>query len=139
MPTITARTHLLRPAPRVWADVRDLSALARRAPHVVAVTPTGATTRWTVLLNGSEMTWEQSEVEGPGHVLRFEQVTGELESMSGTWEVSETEGGVQVGLSIDFELGVDGLAPLLEPMWIQSLHAHAEALLRGVPTETERS
>lgn len=139
MPTITAQTHVARPAAQAWAAVRSAATLARRAPHVVDVQVNGATTRWTVLLNGSEVSWEQRDTVGPDTVLRFAQTTGDLEAMSGTWEVAATADGARVRLTIDFELGVDGLAPLLEPMWAQSLQAHANALLRVVPDGSEHA
>ncbi|MDM4721528.1 SRPBCC family protein [Micromonospora sp. WMMA1363] len=137
MPTITAETHVARPAAQVWAAVRSAATLASQAPHVVDVRADGASTHWTVLLNGSEVAWEQRDDVGPGTVLRFTQITGDLEEMSGSWEVAEAAGGARVRLTIVFELGVDGLAPLLEPIWAQSLQAHAEALLRVVPAGSE--
>jgi hypothetical protein len=46
--------------------------------------------------------------------------------------VAETPEGCRVSLTIAFALGVDGLAPLLEPIWGQSLQAHANALLKSL-------
>ncbi|GIJ26340.1 hypothetical protein Vqi01_15020 [Micromonospora qiuiae] len=139
MPTIIAETRVACPADQVWAAVRDVATLARRAPHVVDVRTDGDTSVWTVLLNGSAVSWVQRDTAGPDTVLRFEQITGDLEEMSGNWVVDETTDGTRVRLVIDFELGVDGLAPLLEPMWAQSMQAHAEALLRALPAGSENA
>ncbi|MGL4175033.1 MAG: type II toxin-antitoxin system RatA family toxin [Dermatophilaceae bacterium] len=137
MPTVAAQTDVARSAEQVWASVRSAPALAVQAPHVVHVTAHGDTSHWTVLLNGSEVTWTQRDHAGTDTVLRFEQTGGDFEAMSGQWEVADIVDGCRIRLTIDFDLGVDGLAPLLEPMWAQSLRAHAEALLRVVPIGLE--
>ncbi|MGW4894276.1 SRPBCC family protein [Kitasatospora sp. NPDC004240] len=134
-----------RSADELWAVVKDCLAFAPRAEHVlgVRVLPTGdkrrRSTEWTVLLNGSEVTWVQEETARPGPLLGFEQTAGDLERLTGEWTVETTPTGAKVGLGIAFDLGVDGLAPLLDPIWAQSLQAHADALLRAVaatpPTE----
>ncbi|MFI9162064.1 type II toxin-antitoxin system RatA family toxin [Kitasatospora aureofaciens] len=124
----------------LWAVVKDSPAFAPRAPHVIGVRVLDSanresrSTEWTVLLNGSEVTWVQNESTRPGLRLCFEQTAGDLERLAGEWSVVETSAGAQVGLSVSFELGIDGLAPLLNPIWAQSLQAHAEALLRVVST-----
>ncbi|MEU0603873.1 SRPBCC family protein, partial [Streptomyces sp. NPDC006393] len=126
--------------PEVWQLVKDAATFVHNAPHVVAVealttggaAPAARTTRWTVLLNGSRTTWTQQEHAEPGPLLRFEQTDGDLEELSGHWTLHPTPAGTTVSLRLGFELGVDGLTPLLEPMWTQSLQAHADALLRAL-------
>ncbi|WP_175407866.1 type II toxin-antitoxin system RatA family toxin [Streptomyces sp. TRM64462] len=139
MPVIHADTLIEgRPADEAWEVVKNAEALAARARHVVAVRPGPARDKafrvneWTVLLNGSEVSWVQREAAGPGYRLRFEQLSGELEHLSGEWSVAPEPGGARVTLTLTFDLGVDGLAPLLDPIWSQSFQAHAEELLRVV-------
>ncbi|MGW7051075.1 type II toxin-antitoxin system RatA family toxin [Streptomyces sp. NPDC054887] len=139
MPEIQAQTLVGGRTPdEVWALVKDSGEVASRTEHVVAVAPrseqdkTFRFNEWKVRLNGSEVTWVQREATGPGLRLRFEQTTGDLEELSGEWAVTAAPGGTRVALSIRFELGIDGLAPLLEPIWSQSFQAHADALLRSV-------
>lgn len=139
MPEIQAETLVEGRTPdEVWALVKDSGSIASQAGHVVAVRPQSAQDKtfrcneWKVLLNGSEVTWVQREAAGPGLRLRFEQTTGDLEQMSGEWAITAAPDGTRVALSIDFELGIDGLAPLLEPIWSQSFQAHADALLRSL-------
>ncbi|MFJ7271060.1 type II toxin-antitoxin system RatA family toxin [Streptomyces sp. NPDC099050] len=139
MPEIQAETLIDGRTPDdVWDLVKDSGGIASRAGHVVAVTPQSAQEKtfrlneWKVLLNGSEVTWVQREAAGPGLRLRFEQTEGDLEELSGEWTVTAAPTGTRVRLSIGFELGIDGLAPLLEPIWAQSFQAHADALLRSL-------
>ncbi|MCT9008514.1 SRPBCC family protein [Streptomyces sp. NPDC054766] len=139
MPVIQADMDLAGVHPdEAWSVLKGGKAVASRAGHVRAVEPlpsaSDATRRtaWRVLLNGSEVSWVQREFAEPGPRLRFEQVTGDLEELSGSWSVTEVPGGSRVSLTVSFHLGVDGLAPLLDPIWSQSFQAHADALLRAL-------
>lgn len=143
MPEIHAELDLPAEPDRVWAVVRAHHELAGRVPQVLEVGPAAGhddATRWRVLLNGSEVTWTQVERVAPGPRLSFDLVDGDFESLSGQWTVVPLDGpGCRAGLTIRFRLGVDGLAPLLDPMWSQSLHAFANALLRAVAASVVRT
>ncbi|MFB4424349.1 type II toxin-antitoxin system RatA family toxin [Streptomyces sp. QL37] len=139
MPTVQAETLIQDRTPeQVWTLVKDGSLVTSRARHVVSVRPLAArertfrTSEWTVLLNGSEVTWTQREATGPGLRLWFEQTTGDLESLSGEWSLAPDTAGTRVSLGLTYALGVDGLAPLLDPIWSQSFRAHADELLRAL-------
>jgi hypothetical protein len=152
----TVRAHA--PAPGLdAARLRSLLATGAELPalcdQVVAVgAAPGGGQHWRVLLNGSEVEWEQTAPQGPGPedpgsenpgpgnpgpeapdapaVLSFEQTGGDLAELRGEWRL---DGGA-LALTLAFHLGVDGLAPLLDPIWTQSFQAFADALVRGVAT-----
>jgi hypothetical protein len=139
MPTVHADADLPGAGPdRVWSVLTTPGAVAAHAGHVrsVEMLPrdggTSDRTAWRVLLNGSEVSWTQRDIHDARRSLRFEQIDGDLEDLSGQWQVAETPEGCRVSLTIAFALGVDGLAPLLEPIWGQSLQAHANALLKSL-------
>jgi hypothetical protein len=111
----------------VW-DVLDGGALPSIADHVLAVTDTPDGQHWSVLLNGSRVDWIQQSVRTGERELSFEQVTGDLAQLHGNWTLHDGH----LSLTIRFHLGVDGLAPLLDPIWTQSFQAHADALVRAV-------
>jgi hypothetical protein len=127
---LTVRAHT--PAPGLDAGrLRSLLATGTGLPalcdQVVAVEAApGGGRRWRVLLNGSEVEWEQHSPDP----LSFEQTGGDLAELRGEWSL---EGG-ELALVLRFHLGVDGLAPLLDPIWTQSFQAFADALVRGVAT-----
>jgi hypothetical protein len=86
-----------------------------------------------VLLNGSEVHWRLVETgSGPAR-LEYTQTDGDLASLECAW--SAEDGGLV--LDLRFHLGIDGLAPLLDPIWGQSLHAFADALVRAVAAAAE--
>ena len=126
MNTVVAETPISGvPEDRVWAAVRNVPALA---DHVLEVTTTPeGDERWSALLNGSQVDWVQRWSPVADGRSSFEQVTGDLAELRGTWTVAET-----LSLRIEFHLGIDGLAPLLDPIWTQSFQAHADALVRAV-------
>jgi hypothetical protein len=112
-------------AERVRAVLADGTALAEACDQVVEVSGTPQEDqRWRVLLNGSEVTW----VQRAGTALDFTQVEGDLAELRGAWAVEPD----RLGLMIEFHLGIDGLAPLLDPIWTQSFQAFADALVVSV-------
>jgi hypothetical protein len=137
----TVRAHA--PAPGLdAARLRSLLDTGAELPalcdQVVAVEAVpGGGQHWRVLLNGSEVEWEQTAPEGPGPeapgataALSFAQTGGDLAELRGDWRLD----GGELTLTLAFHLGVDGLAPLLDPIWTQSFQAFADALVRGVAT-----
>jgi hypothetical protein len=116
------------PARRVWG-VLGGDGLPSLAEHVLDVrtTPQGDQ-QWSVLLNGSQVDWVQRTVQAGAHELAFELLSGDLAELRGRWTLSPG----RLRLTMQFHLGIDGLAPLFDPIWTQSLQAHADALVRAV-------
>jgi len=131
MCVVVARAAITEAADqRVWDLLgAGASGLAPLAEHVLAVaaTPDGDQ-RWSVLLNGSKVDWVQRNRRTGERELAFEQVSGDLAELCGRWTLEPG----QLCVTIEFHLGVDGLAPLLDPIWTQSFQAHADALVRAV-------
>lgn len=126
------RAHTTAPGvdpDRLWSLLTAGTELPAVCDQVLAVAPgPDGRQHWRVLLNGSEVEWEQTtRPRGPDR-LDFEQVTGDLAELRGAWSLD----GGRLDLALEFHLGVDGLAPLLDPMWTQSLRAFADSLVRGV-------
>jgi ribosome-associated toxin RatA of RatAB toxin-antitoxin module len=124
---------------RVWDVVRDSAAYPRIVDHVLAVTGCGdGTAEWCVLLNGGRVTWIQREHADPPGSLAFEQTRGDFDALRGRWTLRSQGSGVEVSLRVEFHLGVDGLAALLDPIWAQSFQTHADALVDAVARESTR-
>lgn len=127
---------------RVWRIVRNSARFPHLTDQVLRVRPLAgdhSASFWSVLLNGSRVEWVQREHEEPGPSLHFAQTEGDFEELRGRWTVEETDGGSRLSLTIEFHLGVDGLAPLLNPIWAQSLQAYAEALVTAIADTARRS
>lgn len=133
MPTVNALAELDGARiERVWEVVSDVERYPDLVDHVLEVSPCEGGHRWVVLLNGSRVQWVQRDRPTEPSSLEFEQVTGDLDTLRGRWTLDRSASGVTVRLRIDFHLGVDGLAHLLDPIWTQSFRAHADALTRAV-------
>jgi ribosome-associated toxin RatA of RatAB toxin-antitoxin module len=133
MPTVNASTKIVGARiERVWHVVSDVERYPSMAGHVLEVSPDGGRHRWVVLLNGSRVYWVQRDLPSPPWRLEFEQVTGDLDRLRGCWTLEQRGADVLLSLEIHFHLGIDGLAPLLDPIWTQSFQAHADALARAV-------
>ena len=133
MPRVNASATARTDPGTAWAVLQEPNRWAPLAPHVRAVDrPSAGRTAWDVLLNGSRCRWVQREsAQRPG-LTRFEKVHGDVVKLHGNWSVRETPAGIVIALDLEFDLGVDGLAPLLNPIWTQSFQAHADALVRAV-------
>ncbi|HEV2377835.1 MAG TPA: SRPBCC family protein, partial [Streptosporangiaceae bacterium] len=138
MPTIHMQMDLAGADPgQVWPVACDSERLGSLAEHVLGVQylepgNEGRQSSWRVLLDGGQVGWVQQESTGPGLRMRFEQVSGDFDTLTGTWDITAVPQGARVSLTIEFELGIDGLAPLLEPIWAQALQVHAAALLSAI-------
>jgi hypothetical protein len=135
MPEVTASIDIADVTPdRVWRLVEDGPGMVERADRVIRVsTVDDVETAWTVLLNGAEVDWVQRDSLDPPHRLDFVQVRGDLADLRGRWTIQPTDGGgVQLDLWLAFDLGIDGLAPLFDPIWAQAIQAYAEHLVRSI-------
>ncbi|MFI5779558.1 type II toxin-antitoxin system RatA family toxin [Nocardia sp. NPDC051570] len=134
MPSVTAQIVAAQITPaRLWDVLTDSARFPHVIDHVLDVsgTPDGHE-NWTVLLNGSKVSWVQRTTLHSQQQLAFEQVTGDLAELHGTWDLLPTDGNTTLRLRIEFHLGIDGLAPLLNPIWVQSFQAYADAMVRAV-------
>jgi ribosome-associated toxin RatA of RatAB toxin-antitoxin module len=141
MPAVAATVDIpAAPIDRVWDVVYDCERYPALAEHVLEVSRRDdGHVEWLALLNGSRVGWVQQDSAQPPQVLAFEQVDGDLDQLRGRWTLLPQPSGVRLRLDIEFHLGVDGLAALLDPMWAQSFHAHAEALTRAVARACARA
>lgn len=129
---------------QVWAVVSHSERYPLLVEHILEVNrrDDGAA-QWCALLNGSRVSWVQRERGQPPRSLVFEQVRGDLDRLRGRWTLRPRPAGVWLGLDVEFSLGLDGLAPLFDPIWEQSFQAHADAVVgalaravRSRPDET---
>jgi Polyketide cyclase / dehydrase and lipid transport len=115
-------------ASQVWEALRSPSAFVSTAKHVVSVRPQpGGGDAW-VVLSGGKVRWIQHD-EPANDAMEFWMVDGDLEGFRGRWEARDEGGSTVVSLTMDFWLGVDGLAPLLNPVWTTLMQSHVTGLV----------
>src|SRR5690606_28850240 len=101
-------------------------------------------TAWDVAVMGRAFRWtERDEFDDAARVIRYRQLSGDLAEFKGEWRFEDTDDGVRVVLSVEFELGIPMLAALLNPVLIKAVESNADQLLpapgRRVAGQAERS
>lgn len=110
--------------PRYMADVVEIRFLERTEHEGLS--------SWRVLLNGSELTWDEKDYFTPPHRVDFEQTDGDLEVFRGSWTLEESGDVVTVTLEIEFDLGIPSLAAVLDPIGVQAIHSNARSMLTAI-------
>jgi ribosome-associated toxin RatA of RatAB toxin-antitoxin module len=110
--------------PAVMANVLSVAFLERTEHRTVSA--------WRVLLEGTELTWEENDTFEPPYRIRFEQIDGDLDLLRGGWELTETGHGVRVELSLEFDIGIPSLADVLNPIGVRAIEANAHSMLTAI-------
>jgi len=123
--------------PRVWGMVAEFERYPAVMPSVLAVTflqrsELSAVSAWRILLDGTEMTWEEQDVFEPYRRISFEQIDGDLAAFRGAWHFTDLGGGVRVELSLEFDIGIPSLAAVLNPLGAEAIRANAHDMLTAI-------
>ncbi len=87
---------------------------------------------WVVLLNGSELMWEEQDVLVPHKEIRFHQIEGDLEVWQGVWTITQDGPDVVVNLSVEFDIGIPSLAEILHPIGERAINANTIQMLTAI-------
>ena len=91
---------------------------------------------WEVLLKGSLLRWREREtVDRPGMRIDFKQLEGDLDRFDGHWLVEPAEGGSDVELHVEFEIGIPLLAEMLNPVAARALRDNSADMLSSLEAE----
>jgi ribosome-associated toxin RatA of RatAB toxin-antitoxin module len=107
--------------PAVMPNVLHVDILERSGDQAVSA--------WRVLLDGTEMTWEERDVFTAPHRITFEQVDGDLAVFRGDWRLTDLGDRVRVELTVEFDLGIPSLSAVLDPLGAQALEANSRSML----------
>lgn len=143
MPTVTLDVEIQATVDRVWAAVVDIE----RYPEVMSCVrwtkvvsfdePTTRHSAWSIVLKGSILEWEENEhIDHEARVMRFTQISGDMEVFVGSWTVTEVSAErTLVELVMEFEIGIPLLADMLNPVAVRSLRGNCQDMLMGVERE----
>jgi ribosome-associated toxin RatA of RatAB toxin-antitoxin module len=121
----------------VWRVVSDFEQFPALMPNVLGVEVIGqdgdaTVTTWRVVLEGTEMTWDERDVFVPHERITFEQVDGDLDVFRGEWTLAERPGGVLVTLTVEFDLGIPSLATVLNPVGVKAIENNSREMLGAI-------
>lgn len=121
---------------RVWKVLCDFERYPETMPDVLEVQCYGDEdpfrSSWKVLLNGSELTWDERDVFFPMERIEFDQIEGDLEVYKGEWRLKDEGDNVIVTLEIEFDIGIPSLADLLNPIGVKAITSNSRQMLEAI-------
>ncbi|MEH0020548.1 MAG: SRPBCC family protein [Desulfobacter sp.] len=122
----------------LWKNISAFDRYPNFMDDVLEVTcdsdENGPTSAWTVMLNGSELSWIERDEFHPPEKIVFEQIEGDVDVYKGTWEIdyNEAERKAVVTLETEFDLGIPSLADMLNPMGIEAIKNNSAKMLSAI-------
>lgn len=125
-------------ADRVWSIAKRLTDYPEFMEQVLSVEPCpgpegAAATAWTVLFNGNELQWTETDhYDDERRRVTFQQIDGDLADWNGALEASPVGRDVLVRYRVFFDLGVPALAAVLHPLGERAIRDNCEQMLEEI-------
>lgn len=138
MPVVTTSLQIPDVAiEHVWAVVCDFERHPEYMRDVLEVRylergQDTALSAWRIMLNGSELSWQERDVFTAPHRIDFDQIDGDLEVFRGSWVLTQVGSAVEVRLEIEFDIGIPSLTEVLDPLGIQAIQANSRSMLTAI-------
>ncbi|MGN8249172.1 type II toxin-antitoxin system RatA family toxin [Pseudomonas sp. SMV7] len=88
---------------------------------------------WEVNFHSGILKWQERDVFDRDNLhIHFRQTAGDIEHFSGSWQVSETDGGASIAFRSCFDLGLPMLADMLDPVARQAIRDNISAIIHGL-------
>jgi 3-oxoacyl-[acyl-carrier-protein] synthase III/ribosome-associated toxin RatA of RatAB toxin-antitoxin module len=121
----------------VWAALKNFERYADFMKDVISVEVDRIDSSqwlsvWNVHLNGVQFSWVEKDILEAPHRLAFELVEGDVEMLAGEWLIKQRPDGVEVTLSMEFDLGIPSMSQTLDPLARRALKSNVDGLLEGL-------
>jgi ribosome-associated toxin RatA of RatAB toxin-antitoxin module len=131
------------PAARVYAAARQVTRFPDVLPNldkVEVLEDDGqgtAVTSWTGSFSLGPLTktvaWTEKDVWNDADLTcRFDLVSGDMKTYSGTWSFADTAGGCHAELRVDFVLGIPVLGPMVNAIVDKLMQQNCDELLEAL-------
>jgi coenzyme Q-binding protein COQ10 len=149
MPVVRVTERLLVPEELVWDLICDAESYPKLMESVLAITVVSETpgpdgtmdtvADWEVVLKGSILKWRERDHRDPAaRRVTYSQVSGDMERFEGFWQVRKVSDEVtEAELVVDFEIGIEMLRPMLEPVAVRAVHRNSTEMLRSLGPRAE--
>lgn len=149
MPVVRVTERLRVPEAEVWDLVCDVEAYPKLMESVIAIRvvseetlPDGRTEAiadWEIELKGSILKWQERDTRDPvARRITYSQVSGDMERFEGFWQVTRIDDEVtEAVLEVDFEIGIEMLKPMLEPVAVRAVGRNSTEMLRSLGPRAE--
>ncbi|MCC6402857.1 MAG: SRPBCC family protein [Fimbriimonadaceae bacterium] len=89
---------------------------------------------------GLKVKWRQEDVwDESAHRCEFRQLSGDYDAMSGTWQLSEEDGGTRFDSVLDYEYKVPGIGPLVTKVVHNLVVKNLAGVLQALKERAEAS
>jgi hypothetical protein len=124
-------------APEVFDRLADFSAYPTYSEAVRSVVTRHENGRfysdWEVNFREGILRWSEEDLlDREQCVLGFEQTAGDIDDFRGEWSVHAQPGGALVRFTCSFDMGIPGLADILEPIAELALRDNAKSIIAGL-------
>ena len=92
----------------------------------------GGISTWRVLLNGSELSWTESDTFTELEKVDFCLLEGDIEVWQGYWRIDGKHPDLTTRLFVEFDIGIPSLASVLHPVGARAIRANCRQMLAGV-------
>ena len=118
--------------PLFMADLKEVTVLERGDNYTI--------THWVSNVDGRIIQWtERDTFFDDEWRIHYQQTEGDLKKMEGEWRLTETDGGTDVMLTVDFEFGIPMIAGLLNPILKMKVRDNSENMLAAVKAKVEEN
>jgi len=88
---------------------------------------------WDVDFRGGSMRWTEKDVLDPeAGTITFSLVKGNLREFSGTWSVTEVDGGAEIIFAVRFAIGMPSMASFIDPVAEDAIRENLGSVLAGL-------
>jgi len=95
-------------------------------------------TYWVTNVDGRKIKWrELDQFNDEKCHITYKQLEGDLRKFEGEWILEESEEGIKVILTVDFDFGVPMIAPLLNPVLKKKVKQNSENMLESIKEKME--
>src|SRR5215212_5262708 len=89
--------------------------------------------RWKVTFRGGLMQWsERDRLDLDALVHSFDLIEGDPHGFSGTWTAHQADGGCELKMDADFDLGMPSLEHVLDPIAVEALEDAVADVVRNL-------
>ena len=117
--------------PRFMKDVVYLKVLEHDGDSQIS--------EWHARLQGRILRWKERDVfDEATRTITYQQTEGDLKRFEGAWRFEAAGTGTKITLTVDFDLGIPMLAPLLDPVATLVVKRNCQDMLAGMRQQLAR-
>jgi coenzyme Q-binding protein COQ10 len=143
LPLVVSRVRVAGPPPACYALIKDMESYPKfmdavRSLRVLERHGNVTVTEWVASFQGRLLRWTEREEWDDAHFCqRYRQLAGDLKRFEGEWRCVPDGDGTEVVLTVDFDLGIPMLAPMLDPVARLVTKRNSDSMLAAIKARVE--